>query len=276
MRNTIKYLLGASLMLSWIACEPVEHRNELSNSFSPEDIHLEVIQETEGSNAVTLKMLTPGVMGEWSYGVGTSQSDEVSFITPTIGKITCTYTVYNQYIENGDLTQLNRDIKKSIDVEVTKIDHSPGDYYNYLIGDDLKSKTWVFAGTPQDGGKWFYKCNPKDYTQVWWNMGGTTAGKPVDHAGEMTFDLDGGSNITYIAKPGDTPKKGTWNFNSDFTQFSTSGEGTILGAHAQLEAEPITIFKIAKLTDDELILLCTSLKSSPSDGWCWVFKPKAE
>lgn len=271
MKIIIKSILAAVILFLG-ACTPSEFRYELENSFSKDDIQLESYQATDGSNAITLRVLTKGVMGEWNYGIGTSKSNEVSFIVPTTGTVKATFTVYNQYI-NGDLSDIERGISKSIDVVVTKIDNSPGESYDFLVGKDLESKTWVFAGVPKDGGKWFYKSNPKDYSQVWWNMGGTTAGKPLDHAGEMTFDLSTGTN-KLIYKSGATVKEGTWSFNSDFSSLSTSGEATILGAYAQNEAQPITTFSIAKLTEDELILHCSMLPSSPKDGWTWVFKAK--
>ena len=275
MKNIIK-CLSICVMSFFVGCTPSENRYELENSFSPDDIELAYYQQSEGSNAITLKMLTEGVMGEWDYGIGKSKSNEVSFVVPTSGAFTFTYTVYNQYIGES-LGDIKRDITKSIDVNVTKIDVSPGEAYDFLVGKELQSKTWVFAGTPADGGKWFYKSNPKDYSQVWWNMGGTTAGKPLDHAGEMTFDLSEGVNkLIYKSASSAQEVEGAWAFNSNFTQLTTSGDATILGAYAQNEAQPITSFNIAKLTEDELILHCTMLPSSPSDGWTWVFKAKTE
>ncbi len=271
MKTLIKSLFAA-LALLFIACEASEDRNTLTNSFSKDDIQIEVIQPSEGSNIVTLKMTTKGVMGEWDYGIGRVKSNEISFVVPSFGTYTYTYTVFNQYIESN-LSKLTRDISKSVEVTINKFDASPGPAYDYLVGPELQSKTWVFAGVPQDGGKWFYKSNPNAWDQVWWNMGGTTAGKPVDHAGEMTFDLLGGTNLTY--KSGDTVKTGTWSINSAGTQLNTYGDATILGAYAQIEPEPITQLTIAKLNDTELVLHAR-LTTNPNDAWTWVFKPKGE
>jgi hypothetical protein len=53
--------LLVSFMFAFTACETIEDRDELENSFNPDDIKLEVVQATDGGNKLSIRMNTEGV-----------------------------------------------------------------------------------------------------------------------------------------------------------------------------------------------------------------------
>jgi hypothetical protein len=78
---TTAFVAGVMVFMS--ACDPIEDRDVLKNSFNPDDIELTVTQTANGTgNGITLKMNTPGVHGYWDYKLGTKFTDEVSFVSP--------------------------------------------------------------------------------------------------------------------------------------------------------------------------------------------------
>ena len=63
--------------MALLACEPIEDRLELKNSFDPEKIELKVVQPSTGSNKLSIQMNTPGVVGFWDYGIDRGFTDRV-------------------------------------------------------------------------------------------------------------------------------------------------------------------------------------------------------
>ncbi len=262
--------LFAACGLIFTACEA--EQKELTNSFEPDEITLEVIQESAGSNVVTLKMTTPGVMGEWSYGFGTAVTDEVSVIYPYTGTFECTYTVYNQYIESdGSITT---GITKSVEVNVTEILAAAAPEYEYLVGEELISKDWVFAGTPGSDILFCYMASKTNWEEKWWDWGASQTSNSEVLTGYLTFDLQGGLNLTYHSSASAAGVSGTFSFNSSFTTFTTGGEAQILGAYTNY-TEKITSFTVIELTADSFILYVSETPKGDS-GWVWKFIPKVD
>ncbi|MFR9548541.1 MAG: hypothetical protein SNG57_06535 [Rikenellaceae bacterium] len=265
MKNIFLSLIAVSGLL-FTACETTER--ELENSFDPDNITLEVIQATEGSNVVTLKMSTDGVMGEWSYGFGSKVTDEVNVVYPYTGTFECTYTVYNQYIESdGSVTT---GITKSVEVTVSDIVEAAAPEYEYLVGEELVSKSWEFAGSPGDGSSFCYMASKTNWEEMWWNWGNSV--EFYDVYGYITFDLQGGMNLTYHDSASAAGVTGSFSFNSSFTTFYTSGDAMILGASTNY-GELITTFEIIELTSDSFILYVSETPKGDS-GWVWKFVPK--
>jgi hypothetical protein len=104
---------------------------------------------------------------------------------------------------------------------------------------------------------------------------------------EMTFDLNGGRNLTLnsASVPSAGPIKGT--FDIDLTVFkegwdvgtlTTTNTTVINGIYPNNDNAVVENFYILKLDEDELVL------SSPEPGvtgdwgtaWFWMFKPKSK
>lgn len=269
--NILKMIKSASIVFLLIfisACSPIEDRDELSNSFSPDNIVLETTQATPGSNKVSIKMKTPGVTGYWDYILDQKFTDEIKdIIFPFTGEHTLTYNVTTPYISSGiDNPEY---IRKTIKINITQLDTPLPAAYYALVGEDLGGKTWVFDGKGGDERVWWAMTDPANSGGVWWNAGGTCC-PPSDAGGHMTFDVTGGLNFAAYASPTASAQKGSYTFNADFTKLYIKGETNILGSvdGAGNNKE----FQILELTSSKLKLWVPN--ASGGTGWIWVFKPQ--
>lgn len=266
--NKIIGLMFGVLTIILAACEPIENRAVLSNSFDPDDIQLEVVQSTTGGNELSIRMNTPGIAGYWDYVIDKKFTDRVDVIFPIPGTSTFTFHVTTPYLQNNDITNVTYP-SKSIDVTITQLDHELPEAYYKLVGDNLEGKTWVFDGGPEpDGGKWWYMVAGYNWQELWWNAAGDCC-PPSDAAGRMVFDLDGGANYTYYPGAGEDGKVtgSKWAFNSDFSKLTLSGPANILG----FTDGDGKVFEIKEFTDNRLTLFVSA--SGHGTGWVWKFKP---
>ena len=263
-------LIVGMLALLLAACEPIEDRQVLTNSYNPDDIELKVVQSTVGGNELSIQMNTPGVAGYWDYVIDKKFSDRVEVIFPIPGTSTFTFHVTTPYLEDGNINHLDYNISKSIDVTITQLDHELPPAYYKLVGDNLEGKTWVFDGGPDpDAREWWYMTDPGNWGALWWNAAGDCC-PPSDAAGRMVFDLDGGANFTYYASPTATAVTGsTWAFNADFTKLYIKGPANILGSMDG--GGNNKVFQIKEFTSDRLTLFVPD--AAWATGWVWVFKP---
>jgi len=269
MNKTISLIVGA-LTVFFAACEPIENRDTLTNSFDPNDIELKVVQSTTGGNELSIQMNTPGIAGYWDYVIDKKYSDRVEVVFPIPGTTTFTFYVTTPYIESGDIGNPVYDIKKSIDVTITQLDHELPEAYYKLVGANLEGKTWVFDGVGGDGRRWWYMSDPGNWAGLWWNAGGECC-PPADVSGKMVFDLDGGANFTYYASPSADPVTGSsFSFNADYTKLTIKGNANILGSMDG--GGNNKVFQIKEFTDDRLTLFVPD--AAWATGWTWVFKPE--
>lgn len=267
--NKVISLIVGTLAILIAACEPIEKRDALSNSFDPNDIELKVVQSTPGGNGLSIQMNTPGIAGYWDYVIDKKYSDRVEVVYPIPGTSTFTFHVTTPYIESGDLGNPVYDIKKTIDVTITQLDQALPEAYYKLVGADLEGKTWVFDGAGGDDRLWWFMSDPGNWAGVWWNAGGTCC-PPADVAGKMVFDLDGGANFTYYASSTATPVEGSsFSFNADYTKLTIKGNANILGSMDG--GGNNKVFQIKEFTADRLTLFVPD--AAWATGWTWVFKP---
>ncbi len=265
-------------MLLLASCETQMHTTEFKNSFVPGTVlDFDIEQSANGQgNGFTIKMTTPGVYGYWDYGVGTKQTDEVSFIYPIPGEATFTYHILNTYSPDGGAT-VERGFSQSITVTINELDNELDPEYYALTGADLGGKVWKLNGAVGDGGLWWF-MSPNDNISTalnpWWNAGGDGVGLGnTDLAGTLEFNLDGGANMVKTADDG-TVTNGAFALNTGLMKLSTSGT-TVLGAVADAP-NPITSFDIVELTEDRLVLYVQNLQTwgrADACGWTWVFVP---
>jgi len=271
MNKVISLIVGA-LTLLLVACEPIEKRDVLTNSFDPNDIELAVVQSTTGGNELSLQMNTPGIAGYWDFVIDKKFSDRVDVIYPIPGTSTFTFYVTTPYIENNDISNTSYR-SKSIDVTITQLDHALPEAYYKLIGANLEGKTWIFDGAGGDNRWWYYMTAGYNWQENWWNAGGECC-PPADASGRMVFDLDGGANFTYYASPDATPVTGsTFSFNADFTKLTIKGNANILGSIPPDDCGSNNggVFQIKEFTSDRLVLFNDN--TNCGTGWVWVFKP---
>jgi hypothetical protein len=265
--NKVICLIVGALTILLAACEPIEKRDVLKNSF--DNIELKVVQSTPGGNQLSIQMLTPGIAGYWDYVIDKKFSDRVEVIFPIPGKSTFTFYVTTPFLENGDVNSIGY-VSKSVSVTIDTLDHPLPEAYYKLIGENLEGKTWVFDGVGGDGGFWWYMTDNNKWTSIWWNAGGECC-PPSDDKGRMIFDLDGGANFTYYASPTATAVTGsTWGFNADFSKLTIKGAANILGSEGC--GANGKVFEIKEFTADRLILFDSNAVGC-STGWVWVFVP---
>jgi hypothetical protein len=271
MNKLISFIVG-TLIVVFAACEPIEKRDVLSNSFDPNDIEVTVVQSTTGGNELSIQMNTPGIAGYWDYVIDKKFSDRVDVIFPIPGTSTFTFHVTTPYLENGDINNISYPTK-SVDVTITQLDHALPEAYYKLIGTNLEGKTWVFDGTGGDGRLWWYMSDPGKWNGLWWNAGGECC-PPPDVSGKMVFDLDAGANFTYYASPTATPVTGSsFAFNADYTKLTIKGDANILGsAPGTGGSHPNKTYEIKEFTNDRLTLFVSDAEWS--SGWTWVFVPE--
>lgn len=257
-------LLAIALVLVVVGCQPMEDRDDLTNSTTVEGVELVATQSTPGGNLIELNMVTPGVTGYWDYNLGRAYTDKVQFVYPIPGTSTFTFT--------GTLG--SEFFTKTIDVQVDQLDTAlDQDWYDLVSEETSTGKTWVFNGGPEpDGGMWWYMSpndDPTAYGTAWWNAAGDCC-PPVDAAGSMKFDLDGGANFTYTSGPGEAPQMGSFVLDVK-NQTLQINNGNILGAEAP-RGNPDGLYTIISLTEEELILYVPN--NDGGTGWTWIFRPE--
>jgi hypothetical protein len=271
--NVIKNLTtfvvsGAMIVMS--ACDPIEDRDTLQNTFNPDDIQVEVVQSSNGTgNGLTLKMNTPGIYGYWDYKLDKAYTNEVTFVSPFVGDLEFTYYVATPLIAGGD-PAAREYVTKTVQVNVQQTDIPVDAPFYDLVGENLEGKTWVFDGAGGDEGQWWFMSDPGNPWGLWWNAGGTCCA-PADVGGRMVFDLNGSANLTYHANAGDAGTKGNFRFNSTFTKLYVGGGINLLGASEQGSGNNAGEYTIVELTSERLVLHTGS--NNAGTGWTWVFVP---
>ncbi|SMO69609.1 hypothetical protein SAMN06265379_10584 [Saccharicrinis carchari] len=266
--NLIGLFAGVSLM-AFSACEPIEDRDVLSNSFEVENIELKVVQATEGGNKMSVQMLTPGVTGYWDYILDTKSSDRVEVVFPFTGEHTFTYYATTPYMTNGK-PGATEFLSKTVSVKVDKLDEPLPEAYYALVGDDLGGKTWVFDKEHLwfDGRvAWWVMVAGYNWQELWWD-----SNDPIDPNGKMVFDLKGAPNYTYHTGPDDAGSVGSFAFNGDFTTITFKNQ-PILGSNSD-RVNPESIYEIKALTSEQMILYTPT--NGGGTGWLWVFKAVEE
>ncbi|MCU4164992.1 hypothetical protein [Carboxylicivirga caseinilyticus] len=260
----------AGILLMMSACEPIEDRETLSNSFNPDKIELDVVQATNGGNKLSIQMNTPGVTGYWDYIIDKKYTDRVEVIFPFTGTHEFTYHVTTPYMSDGTPSEKEY-VEKTVSVEITQLDEPLPDAYYMLVGDNLEGKTWVFDGGPSsDGGLWWFMSDPSNPWGIWWNAAGDCC-PPGDAAGKMFFDLAGNANYTYYADAAGDPVTGsTFKFNGDYTKLTIEGPANLLGSMDG--GGNAGVFNIVELTAEKMVLFVPN--AAWATGWTWVFVPQ--
>ncbi len=274
MKTKIFSVLGVAAMFYMTACEPTEYRYDMADySYDTTTVlDLTAVGTNEGSNEVTLKMNNTGVYGYWEHGSAKSYTDRVTQIEGATGTYTYTFHILNSYV---DADTVIRGFSQSIDYTVTQIDVSPGEQYEWICGEGMTGKTWVFdtegtmQGSDSNGPKYWFKSGPGNYANCWWNS--YTFCDDVN--GEMTFDFNNGPTLSYKMTSSSTAVVGTFAFNADYTTFTTSGV-TVLSPYSGDGDGPYYTFDVSEFAEDRLILHITALYDGSTDGWTWVFIPK--
>jgi hypothetical protein len=262
------YILFAAISLS--SClNPIEESGSMGRILSKDELKLDVHNISPGSNRIVMINNTDGVGSYWNYLVGMSTRQNDTILLPFLGKQTITFT---GLCAGGQ-------VNATRDVVIDKIDYPLDPMWNLLAGTTANGKTWVWAtGNPTAGYTDGTSClfgngGTTDITPAWWQV----EAKEMNDSwhilyDEMTFDLNGGANFTLTAKGKDgtgTPviTKDNFILNIAKKTIKTANATPFILSQDFAKGE----YKIAKLTENELVLVFTYMNS---ENYVWMLKRK--
>ncbi|HWS60232.1 MAG TPA: hypothetical protein VN182_04830 [Flavobacterium sp.] len=253
----ILYLLLASFMLIFSACEPIVEEENLSDSTDVAGVQLVATQSPPGGNKVTLKMSSPGITGYWNYNLGLALTNEYTVVYPIPGKNTFTYvgTLGSQFFS------------KTIDVQIDRLDTPlEQDWYDLVSTNTVAGKTWVFDRAVNLW--WFMSApnNPDGAMGAWWDANNCCP--PSDAAGKMHFDLNGAANYNHYETSTATPTKGSFVLDTKNHKLIIN-KSKMLGSAA---GNKDGVYSIIELTDTKMVLYLNNSEVY-NTGWTFVFKP---
>lgn len=275
MKKRILYLLtGVVFMVG--ACTPIEIREEAGPVVPASDFNYTITNDAANDYIVTLDNQTPGVLFSWDYGWGVTrkQHDVVRFLVPG------TYKVKITALTGGGI------VTDEKTVTVTKSDPEAFQEPQWQwLTNKAAGKTWIWDDTQAaPWGNGGYKgCN----APCWWAVSMSDLNGRGVGSDEMTFDLNGGRNLTLKAAsvPSAGTIKGTFDLKFDVLlpgwdvgKLTTTNTTVINGIYVNNSNAVVENFYVLKLTADQLVL------SSPEPGvtgdwgtaWFWMFKPKSK
>jgi len=282
MKQMLTKTLAAAMALGLLfSCEPVEDREDLpATNLDPSEISISV---TNDGNDVTMVNSTPDVIPYWSYKdatgneLGHSNQNTVNTVFPFAGTYTVDFTAYTR----GGAVQA---ASKTLIIASNDSEYfSAPEWSNLTNG--VAGKTWVLDMSSPIGWAGFdYPYNPAgaDYWNWFPDYAGNEWVMPNKNWGEMTFNLDGGYNVsvTQTALTTDDQTTKTGNFSYDIASHSMmlNGAEMLFGGDYYPDASNWSNLKVVELTPTSLRLsVVRDQARNPADGPCQIvyhFKPK--
>jgi hypothetical protein len=258
--NIFSFLL---VLITLFSCDPIEDRNELTGSLSPDEIKISV---TVDGNNIYLENQTPGILPYWDYGTGFSNKNKETVYQPFAGEHTIKFTAYGVGLKG---TTVERKVTvKNNDLEYFK---NP-DSWNLLTANGA-GKTWVWDINKPNGKLWGNGSEMMNDVE-WWGPSIADLTKDGVIYDELTFDLKGAANYTFVHKSADgsnviSTEKGFFKTFTTTYQNKTFNQVQIIGAGMPKTTTPGTL-DIVKLTNDELVL------RQRFSGYAWIYFFKAK
>jgi hypothetical protein len=262
-------MLGVGFLIS--SCEPDSH--SLGRLPDESILNFEVTQDFDaspGGNIVNVKGLTPGIIPYWSFTssdgkeLGHSNLNETSVTFPFAGTYNINFTAFDK---GGSVTST-----KTVTVEQNDA-NAFSDPRWAMLTNGVEGKTWIlkmvapieFVGTnihspamdetygvSNGGGDWSWYPN---FSDIPW------AGYEDKDWGEITFDLDGGYNVTVkqtsveTGSSDQTTTTGTFSYTqtSDFSEDKIVFNGGVEMLHMNGDySSSFSIARLYELTDTTL------------------------
>lgn len=290
MKNIFLKFITIIVLGSFISCEPVEDRFGLPDTTLTSS-SLKYSATVVGNNLV-LENRTPNVIPYWSYSdsngneLGHSNLNETTIAMPFAGNYTVNFTA----LERGG------SVTSSSVVKVVQNDNSLfGDPRWNLLTNGVTGKTWVIKmiapiefvgtnihssamdavyGTASGAADWNWYPN---FSDISW------AGYEDKDWGEITFDLNGGYNVTVkqtsttTGSAEQTTKKGTYSYSqtSGFTNDRLIFNGNLEMLH--MNGSYSNSFSFSNVRLYELTATTLSFASVRADGQVLIYHliPKA-
>lgn len=259
--RTLKFIIGIFTMVYFSACNPIEDRNELTGTLSPDEIEIAV--NVDG-NKITMENKTPGVLPYWDYGTGFSNKNKETILQPFAGEHSIKFTAYG--VGYKGVTVERKVVVENNDLDYFKTPES----WNLLSGNG-EGKTWIWD---------LDKVNPygngsEMMTDVeWWGPGVLAMKNDGTAYDEMTFDLQGAANFTLTHKKDDgtvlsVEKAFFKTFQTTYNK-KTFNQVEIIGGKISKGSDNNLTYDIVKLNETELVL------RERHSGWAWIYFFKAK
>ena len=283
MKQIMTKMLAAAMVLGLMfSCEPQEDRESLpAITLDPAEINISV---TNVGNEVTMTNSTPDVIPYWSYKdaagneLGHSNQQQVVTIFPFAGTYSVDFTAYTR---GGAVVAASRPVV---------IAENNAEYFSApewdMLTNGVEGKTWVLDMASPIGWAGFdYPYNPlgSDYWNWFPDYAGNEWVMPNKNWGEMTFDLDGGYNISVTQTALNTNDQTTKaaNFSYDIakhTMVLNGGVEMLFGGDYYPDVSNWSNLQVVELSDSSLRLsVVRDQARNPADGPCQIvfhFKPK--
>ena len=274
-----KHIYFAVAILAFLsACEP-QRMEQGKIGPAPSNIKL-TMTATDEHNPVFTAQAENGYIYHWDMGNG-------QVIAPGPGTVTSYYPLAGTYkvdvtIYGEGAQEISADT--TFHVATTDLAVASRPVWKELTGNGT-GRTWVYNTNPATGTPDYCYQTTGDlvnYPNNWkpsasW---GQCVRITPDINGEMTFDLVGGVNYTYHHVAGDPGLRGTFILDTE-NMTITIKDPFILDHNVnctEAAAAATGVYRIMKLTDDELVLwqLQNEPTSAPGSGvgWGWSFKRK--
>jgi hypothetical protein len=190
-----RMVMGAMALGLLFACEAEEDRDSLPpTGLSPAAINISVVQDAANPNSVTMTSLMDDVIPYWSYTdaqgneLGHSNQKVVTTTFPFAGTYKVLFTAYTR---GGAVAAESRDVVVSQNNEA---------YFSApewdMLTNGVNGKTWILdmdsplgyanLAYPSNNESWF-----PEYASNTWLM-------ENKNWGEMTFNLNGGYNVSVV------------------------------------------------------------------------------
>lgn len=206
MKKLILLLLPAFALL--VACEPITKDTKLGSIVSPDQIEISITNNTPGSNAVTMEVVTPGFIGQWNEGEDVlGMGTKIETVLGSPGEHTISFYAF---CDGG----LSEPVEAKVTVDQMDVILDSWLLFAGETNNGQDGKTWVWD--PETNGGNVYGQGGYGHSKVpnWGavGVGATTNGHFVDPDASMTFDTDGKLNVTIFNEGTET--KGSFAFNA--------------------------------------------------------------
>jgi hypothetical protein len=211
MNKSIIYSMLCGIALFFIACDPVENREEMTGHVTEDQLDVtvtQVIADGVASNKIVVENHSP-VASNW-YAVTNPEKGTRSLLSiKAQDELLLTSVGENTVLfegRNGDGSSVTKTFKINVEDIVFKI---PG--LELFIGNE-SSKTWVWDEFTDQGTPWGIGGAINDKAVSWWGPG---YGNFTESDATMTFALDGGLTFTKTLGDG-TEQVGSFKYDLNY------------------------------------------------------------
>lgn len=284
MKKFIKTITVLAVTVLLFSCEAEEDRNSLPDiTLSPSDITITVTQNPDNENVVTMTNNTPNVIPYWSYKdangneLGRSNRNQLTVTLPFAGEYSVHFTAFTRGggVEAPPVT---------INIAENDDSYFSDAEWGYLTN-GVEGKTWELNMAEPIGWAGFdypYNPNGTDYWNWFPDYAGNSWVMENKDWGEMSFNLDGGYNVsvTQTALNNNTQTTKTGNFSFDIENNTLNFNGGVemlYGGDYYLDVSNWSSLKVVELTENSMRLSVVRDQSRQGEDPCQIvfhFKPK--